>query len=65
MLGRSAEIGLGPTPSPAGLDDGDWVAGALLRSYPQRKINERQKQENSFVRIHGQRIVIQYNIPFT
>src|SRR5207247_7357765 len=58
-------LGAGPTPSRGGLDDGGGEAGALPRSYPQRRMKERQRQENSFMRIHERCIVIQYNIPFT
>jgi hypothetical protein len=57
--------GAGPTPSRGGLDGEGGEVDARARSYPQRRMKERQRQENSFVRIHERRIVIQYNIPFT
>lgn len=60
MLGRSVEMGLAPTPSCRELDDWDGAADALPRSYPQKR--SKVKMKNSFVRIHGQCIVIQYNI---
>ncbi len=54
-----------PTPSCGGLGNGGGAAGTLPRSYPQRRIKEKQRQQNSFVRIHERRIIIQYNIAFT
>jgi hypothetical protein len=44
------------------LTNWDGAAGALPQSYPPRRINERQRQKNSFERIHERRMIIQYNI---
>jgi hypothetical protein len=52
-------------PSRGGLEEGGGEEDAPPRSQPQRAIKERQRQENSFVRIHDRRIVVQYNIAFT
>jgi hypothetical protein len=52
-------------PSRGGLEEGGDEEDAPPLSQPQRAIKERQRQENSFVRIHDRRIVVQYNIAFT
>src|SRR5688572_8659021 len=60
MRGRSADTwGFGE------LDDGVDAASALPYSYPHRRARRKQRQENSFVRIHERRMIIQYNIGST